>query len=253
MSSNNIIPLIYCFSNLLWIFWLHFHINFSIHLLNSTHTNALQDYSRDRSIWRELKFYFIFNFMYFFREKGKEGEREEEKHRLVASRMPPTGALALNRTDDFSVCRPGLNPLSHTSQGENRNFNNIKFSKPRTWHIFLFAQVFLNVFQQWFVDPFCILSATENCGAVGESTQFSAFYLRGTQRVVKISRCRRVLVPALPKARCLQSVKKNAVSTLAGVECQLLNDSCTHPLGVSLRPQSLLLMNHFCRPEIYTE
>ena len=34
--------------------------------------------------------------MYFFREKGKEGEREEEKHRLVASHMLPTGNLACN-------------------------------------------------------------------------------------------------------------------------------------------------------------
>ena len=32
----------------------------------------------------------------YFRERGKEGEKEGEKHRLVASRTPPTGYLARN-------------------------------------------------------------------------------------------------------------------------------------------------------------
>ena len=35
--------------------------------------------------------------IYFFRERGKEGEREGEKHPgVVASGMPPTGDLARN-------------------------------------------------------------------------------------------------------------------------------------------------------------
>ena len=36
-------------------------------------------------------------FIYFFRERGREGEREGEKHqRVVAPHMPPTGDLAHN-------------------------------------------------------------------------------------------------------------------------------------------------------------
>ena len=43
-------------------------------------------------------FHFIFKRFYlFFRERGKEGEREGENHQcVVASRMPPTGDLACN-------------------------------------------------------------------------------------------------------------------------------------------------------------
>ena len=66
-----------------------------------------------------LKILFIY---LFFREKGREGEREGEKYQCaVASHVPPTGDLA---------CNPGtcpdwesnqwssgfLNPLSYTSQ-----------------------------------------------------------------------------------------------------------------------------------------
>ena len=35
------------------------------------------------------------DFIYFFRERGREGEREGEKHQcMVASRVTPTGGLA---------------------------------------------------------------------------------------------------------------------------------------------------------------
>ena len=53
--------------------------------------------------------------IYLFFERGREGEREREKHQcVVASCTPPTGDLA---------CSPGMcpdwesNPLSHPSQG----------------------------------------------------------------------------------------------------------------------------------------
>ena len=74
-------------------------------------------------------FYFILfkYFIYFtFRERGREGEREGEKHqRVVVSRVPPTGDLAhtpgmcpdweLNQRPFGS--QAGIQPLSHTSQG----------------------------------------------------------------------------------------------------------------------------------------
>ena len=67
-------------------------------------------------------------YLLIFRERGREGEREGEKHQCaVASPMPPTGDLAhkpgmcpdWESTSDPLVCRPVLNPLSHTSQDSN--------------------------------------------------------------------------------------------------------------------------------------
>ena len=42
-------------------------------------------------------FFFFFKTLFIFRERGREGEREEEKHQcVVASYMPPTGDLVNN-------------------------------------------------------------------------------------------------------------------------------------------------------------
>ena len=69
-------------------------------------------------LWVFLRFY-----LFIFREKGR---REGEKYQyVVASCAPHTGtwpttqacAQTGNRTSDLLVCRPALNPLSHTSQG----------------------------------------------------------------------------------------------------------------------------------------
>ena len=72
-----------------------------------------------------IYFDFIFKILkiYSFLERGREEEREGEKHRCVgASCTPLTGDLACNpitgnRTSDLLVCRLALNPLSHTGQG----------------------------------------------------------------------------------------------------------------------------------------
>ena len=41
-------------------------------------------------------------YLFIFRERGREGEREQEKHQyVVASHLPPTGDLA---------CNPGMCP-----------------------------------------------------------------------------------------------------------------------------------------------
>ena len=64
-------------------------------------------------------------YLLIFRERGKEGEREGEKHRLVASHTLPNGELACNpgtgpdwesNQRSFGL-QPTLNPLSYTSQG----------------------------------------------------------------------------------------------------------------------------------------
>ena len=78
-----------------------------------------------------------FIYLFIFRERGREGGREGEKHqharetsiRNINVWLPLTGsqlgtwpapqacALTGTQTGDLSVCRPVLNPLSHTSQG----------------------------------------------------------------------------------------------------------------------------------------
>ena len=71
----------------------------------------------------------FFKILFIFREE--EREIEGEKHGLVTSHVPPTGDLTHRHPGvpglgmemgDFSVGRPGLSPLSHTSQGFKRNF-----------------------------------------------------------------------------------------------------------------------------------
>ena len=64
-------------------------------------------------------------YLFIFTQREREGEREGEKHQCVVAfhrpqlgTWPTTQACALtgNRTGDPLVCRPALNPLSHTSQ-----------------------------------------------------------------------------------------------------------------------------------------
>ena len=68
-------------------------------------------------------------YLFIFRQRGREGEREREKHQcVVASHVPPTGDLAhspacalcpdweLNQ-DPFIDLQARTQPLSHTSQG----------------------------------------------------------------------------------------------------------------------------------------
>ena len=63
---------------------------------------------------------------FIFREMGREGERDGEKHQCARDTLcpqlrtwPATQACALtgNRTSGLQVFRVVLNPLSHTSQG----------------------------------------------------------------------------------------------------------------------------------------
>ena len=72
-----------------------------------------------------LNFFLKILFVYF-RQSGREGEREGERHQcVVASHAPSTGDLAAtqacaltgNQTGEPLVCRLVLSPLSHTSQG----------------------------------------------------------------------------------------------------------------------------------------
>ena len=68
-------------------------------------------------------------YLFIFRERGRKGEREGEKHQCVVASCAPwcpalgtwptTQACALtgNQTSDPLVLRPVLNPLRHTSQG----------------------------------------------------------------------------------------------------------------------------------------
>ena len=76
--------------------------------------------------------FFLFLFFYLFLQRGREGEREGEKHQcVVASHITTTGDLAGNPGDPW-VWRPALDPLSHTSQGH-----------------FKFFEVYPHCFPQW--------------------------------------------------------------------------------------------------------
>ena len=75
--------------------------------------------------------FFLKKILFIFRQRGREGEREGEKHQCVAAphvpllgTWPATQARAPtgNRTSDPLVYRPVLNPLKHTSQGYTGNF-----------------------------------------------------------------------------------------------------------------------------------
>ena len=64
-------------------------------------------------------------YLFVFRERGREGERKEEKHQCVIASGPKLGtcpatqacALTGNQTGDPLILRPLLNPLSYISQG----------------------------------------------------------------------------------------------------------------------------------------
>ena len=81
---------------------------------------------------RKNKFYFLFFkrfYLFIFRERGREGEREEEKHRCVRligclMHTPSWGSGLQNRHVPWLginlwplVCRTTPSPPSHTSQG----------------------------------------------------------------------------------------------------------------------------------------
>ena len=66
-------------------------------------------------------------YLFIFRQKGRVGEREGEKHQcVVISRVPPAGDLAHNpgMCPDWESnqlpfgFQAGINPLSHTSHGK---------------------------------------------------------------------------------------------------------------------------------------
>ena len=77
-----------------------------------------------------------FNLYFIFRERGKEGEREGEKHQLVASRTTPAGDLArnpgtcpdwaLNRWH-FSLQDSAQSTESHQSGWENQSWIMLAF------------------------------------------------------------------------------------------------------------------------------
>ena len=74
-----------------------------------------------------IMFFFFKIYLFIFRERGREGERDGEKHQcVVASHTAPTGdldhttqacTLTGNWTGNPLVHRPALNTLNHTRQG----------------------------------------------------------------------------------------------------------------------------------------
>ena len=72
--------------------------------------------------------------LFIFRESGRKGERDGEKHQSVASHMPPAGdtqacALTGSRTSNRSVQRPVFNPLNQASQSPSPTLD----TSPKSW------------------------------------------------------------------------------------------------------------------------
>ena len=102
-------------------------------------TEGRQRGGRGEADFRIMRTYFFKSFIYLLfleRGKGREKERERKKQQcardtwlpLICSQLqtwPTTQACALtgNWTGDLSIRRPALNPLSHTSQGEDGFFD----------------------------------------------------------------------------------------------------------------------------------
>ena len=98
-----------------------------------------------------LLFYFIFNKMYLFLERGEGSDKERERNINVwlpltcplLGTFPATHACAptANPTGDPLICRPALNPLSHTSQGKLLSFTSVT-SLPCAFTYLLIEQAF---------------------------------------------------------------------------------------------------------------
>ena len=98
------------------------------------------------------------DFIYLFLERGEGREEERERnsnvwdtHQLVANCTPPAGDLAHvltqacalpgNQTGNPSVCRPALNPLSHTSQGPSYLYPYIPPFSPQPLMNYVFCHI----------------------------------------------------------------------------------------------------------------
>ena len=75
--------------------------------------SCLTDHAADICIPQRMALYYVL--FDYFRERGKEGE----KNQMVASPTPPADDLAGNPAlcPDWESNRPALNPLSHTRPG----------------------------------------------------------------------------------------------------------------------------------------
>ena len=93
----------------------------------SRRVNSVQ---RGQAKCRVLHIFFFLKILFIFRQRGREGEREGNINVWLPltcpllGTWPATQACALNgnRTCDPLVCRPTLNPLSHTSLVTSQTF-----------------------------------------------------------------------------------------------------------------------------------
>ena len=97
----------------------------------------------ERRIFSSSCFWVFFNIIFIFRQRGREGEKERNTNVWLPLAHPPLGtwtttqacALTGNRTSDSLVCRPALNPLSHTNQGPHCVFmENVLRPRESSWH-----------------------------------------------------------------------------------------------------------------------
>ena len=115
-----------CYNILEWIIYMLLHMYVYVQILYIFTIFVNISYNIYTYFFFLESFFIII--IFYFQTRGREGEREGEKHQcVVASCTPPTGgatwpatqacALIGNQTGDPLVHRPVLNPLSHASQG----------------------------------------------------------------------------------------------------------------------------------------
>ena len=119
------------------VMWLHVFVclcvsnvsYWSLAWLHTPHTKWEQKAPCSETLSQLSKRRIFKDFIYLFLERGGKERNFDVQEKLALSRVPPTDtwpatqacALTGNRTSNLSVCRPALNPLSHTSQGKEKN------------------------------------------------------------------------------------------------------------------------------------
>ena len=91
-----------------------------------------------KSVINNYNFIFKINYLFIFRERGREGEREGEKRQcVVASHVPPTKDLAYN---------PGMCPDWESNQRPFGSQARAQSTEPhQPGPCFYFKYVFLNI------------------------------------------------------------------------------------------------------------
>ena len=132
-------------------------------------------------------FNFLKDFIYLFLDRRKGWEKEERNinvwlpltHPLVGT-LPATQACFLtgNWTSDPLVCRPALNPLSHTNQGQTFLITGMEEVLQETGSLVQYSQTFCQKYFLFFfflitVVTLAMVAQLAGCGTVNQNVTSS--------------------------------------------------------------------------------